>query len=97
MKTTVIIAEDYRCVGSCAIVFNEQGKCVEPELPWVTVKDFELADEQAEHLTADEFYSVVKPDTFVEGELDGHMVEYLMADGVYVIYDADTNRHYFFI
>ena len=97
MRTTVIIAEDYRCVGSCAVVFDEDGKCVEPELPWVTVKDFELADEQAEHLTPDQFYGTVHPDTFVEEEIDGHMVEFLTVDGVYMIYDADTNRHWFFI
>lgn len=97
MKTTVIIAEDYRCVGSCAIVFNDDGKCVEPELPWATVKDFEIADEQAEHISLEEFYRFVQPDPFVEGECDGHECEYLTVDGVFMIYDAQTNRHWFFI
>lgn len=92
----VIIAEGYRCVGTCTLVFDEDGKCNAPELPWATLKDFEIADEQAEHLGVEEFYGFVPVDPFVEGELDGHEVEYLHVDGVFMIYDVNTNKHYFF-
>lgn len=96
MLTMVIIAEGYHCVGTCVTSFEEDGSCSTPELPWATLSDFEIADEQAEHLTVEEFYAHVPPDPHVEAELDGHEVEYLHVDGVFMVYDVDTNRHYFF-
>ncbi len=92
----VIIAEGYRCVGTCTIVFDSDGNCNAPELPWATIADFEIADAQAEKISVGEFYAHVPPDPFVEAELDGHEVEYLFVDGVFMVYDETTNRHYFF-
>lgn len=92
----VIIAEGYRCVGTCTLAFDDDGSCTVPELPWATLKDFEIADEQAEKIPVEEFYAHVPPDPFVESELDGHEVEYLFVDGVFMVYDETTNRHYFF-
>ena len=95
MKMT-IIAEGYRCVGTCVTSFDPGGRCIVPELPWATEDDFQFADAQAEHLSEGDFYANVNPDDHVEQEIDGHEVEFLEADGVYIIYDQDTNRHYFF-
>lgn len=93
---TVIIAEGYRCVGTCVTSFDDDGTCNVPELPWATKSDFEIADQQAEHLDIEEFYANVHPDPHVEEELDGHEVKYLHVDGVFMLYDDDTYRYYFF-
>jgi hypothetical protein len=93
---TVLIAESYRCVGTCTTSFNDEGACLIAELPWTNVVDFAIADGQAEQLTEDEFYGEVNPDPFVEKEIDDHECEFMQADGVYVIYDVDTDTHYFF-
>ena len=93
---TVLIAESYHCVGTCVTSFDDDGTCNVPELPWANVQDFQVADSQAEQLTVGEFYANVPPDPHVEAELDGHEVEYMHVDGVFMVYDADTNRHYFF-
>jgi hypothetical protein len=93
---TVIIAEGYHCVGTCVTSFDDAGRCIVPELPWATEEDFQYADQQAEHITENEFYANVPPDEHIEQEIDGHECEFLEADGVYIIYDQDTNRHYFF-
>ena len=96
MRKVIMIAEGYRCVGSCKTVFDDFGTCIVPELPWINENDFAIAEEQAEHISEGEFYRNVNPDPFVEQELDGHECEFMEADGVYLIYDQDTDRHYFF-
>ena len=91
-----IIAENYHCVGTCVTSFNDDGKCIVSDLPWNDLKDFELAEEMAEHLSRQEFYSYVPFDPHVEDEIEFHAVEYLTTDGIFLIYDINTNRHYFF-
>jgi hypothetical protein len=91
-----IIAETYHCVGTCVTAFDANGRCIVPELPWSNLADFEIADGQAEHLSKREFHQYVPSDPHVEEEIKDHDVEYLQADGVYMIYDVDANRHYYF-
>ena len=97
MTSVLIIAESYPCVGTCVTAFDDEGRCIVPDLPWATVTDFGIADSMAEHLSKSEFYTYVPLDPHVEAEIEGHTVEYLETDGVYMIYDIDTNRHYFFV
>ena len=97
MLTTVIIAEDYHCIGSSKFLFDDYGICVSDELPWRSMYDFRLAFEQVEMLSELEFYNNVPVDPFIEQEIDGHYVEFMTADGVYMIFDQDTDVFYFFV
>ncbi len=91
-----IIAENYTCVGTSVTSFDENGKCVNSDLPWVDIQGFQDANSIADRLSRREFYCFVRPDIHVEDEVEGHVADYLESDGVYMIYDADTDRHYFF-
>lgn len=98
MKTFVIIADShYRCVGTSVTCFDDSGLCLEPELPWVCFRDFVIADQIAEPLNEISFYGNVPADPFIEAEIEGHYCDYFQVDGVYMIYDAETDVYYFFI
>jgi hypothetical protein len=92
----IMIEDDYSCVGTCVTAFLD-GQCIVAELPWRDEEDFSIADANASELGEEEFYAIVDPDPHVEAEIDGHEVEFLQVDGVYMIYDIDTNKHYFFV
>jgi hypothetical protein len=85
-----------RCCGTCVNAFDADGDCIIPDLPWSHVSDMALACEGAISITEGEFPAEIPVE--ISCETRGHSVEYLVSpDGVYMLYDAEADIHYFFI
>ena len=85
-------------VGSCKDSFDDDGDCIVRELPWSTVSDMAVADENATPTNKDNFLHAVSILGDVTQRVSGHDLSYSVTeDGVYVLYDDTTDTHYFFV
>ena len=85
-------------IGTCVDSFDEEGDCV-VSLPYATVTDFAAGDERAERMLEDAFRSkVIIPQDLEDLISVGHEIDYLWDQDKdqYMLYDADTDVHYFF-
>ena len=84
-------------IGTCVDSFDEEGDCV-VSLPYATVTDFAAGDERAEHMSEKNFRRKVIIHQALEEEIFGHVIQYLWDRNKdqYMLYDADTDVHYFF-
>lgn len=96
-------------VGKCNDVYDEDGQtCIVPELPFKTVMDQGIADDDSEEITKEEFFAMVN----VPGWLIQLMqettdnIDYLYYEpwDLYMLYfipsngeDAGHDIHYFFV
>ena len=92
MKHNEIISKK-QLVGTCIDSFDETGDCINLHLPWSNTSDFAVAEENANHLDKNQFLSVIT----IPKKLSNHKLEYLNCDGIFTLYDAETDIHYFFI
>lgn len=97
MKAAQILLEA-KYMGNCTNIFDEEGDCLFPEL-YTDVSDFAVHEENAKKITAKEFYKqIMSIDQDLEDTIS-HNRTYLhdIENNVYIIYDNDTDIHYFFI
>lgn len=97
MKASQILLEA-KYMGKCTNIFDEDGEGLFPEL-YRDVSDFAVHEEDAKQITAEDFYKQV---TSIEPELEDEIGPnriYLhdVDNDIYMIYDDDTDIHYFFI
>ena len=101
MKINEIISRDSRkrFVGTCVNSFDEDGDCIIPELAWDHTSAFAVDEENAVPVQPMEFNKVVAITPDVAQTFTGHQISYLRTEDhhVYMIYDHDTDVHYFFV
>jgi len=101
MRIFEILADDSKAyyIGNCKNSFDSDGDCHLAALPWGTVSDFAADEESAHKLSIQEFLKHVFVPDGVHRALIGHVVDLLRTESrdVYMIYDHDTDTHYFFI
>jgi hypothetical protein len=79
--------------------FDEDGDCTVTGLPWENVSHFAVSEGNSTRLSKVNFLDkVVLPDS-IRNDIAGHNVTYLSSDDddVFMLYDEDTDVHYFFI
>ena len=96
MKINEIIHEKKYCIGTCVNSFDENGNLIGAELPWRDASSFAVAAENAKNISEKEFFKNVTISPEMMKKLSKHQLDYLIADGVYMIYDDNTDVHYFF-
>jgi hypothetical protein len=79
-------------VGNCVDSFDEDGDCITPFLPWGTVSDFAVAEENAKQIDEKEFLEHVDKVHNIRAAK-----YYVTSDGVYMQYDPRKDVHYFYI
>lgn len=77
-------------IGNCKDSFDEEGDCIMP-LPWGTVSDFAVAEENAKPISKEEFLK------HVDGAQKISSDYYVTTDGVYIQYDPRKDVHYFYV
>lgn len=91
---------DYRghYVGSSKDSFNDNGVCINRELPWSTVSDLADEDENAEPIDKEDFLARVFMPVSLAQEVAGDDLRYYsLRNGIYILYDEDTDTQYFFL
>lgn len=96
MKINELIEQKKHCVGTCVNSFDEDGNCIVTELPWDDASAFAVADEESKEISKEEFFKEVELSPELLKRLSKHRVKFFVADGVYMIYDENTDIHYFF-
>jgi hypothetical protein len=84
-------------LGTCVNSFDEDGECTVPQL-YRDVSDFAYHEENAQKISSKEFYNKVgKIPTVIDSQI-GKNREYLYDEDnkIYMIYDVDSDVHYFF-
>ena len=89
----------YYYVGNCINCFDEDGDCICDELPFSTVSDFAVANEDTISLSEEAFYKLAYTDDFSFGDKDDECEYFRFFDypDVIVAYNKDTDVHYFFV
>jgi len=91
---------DYRghYVGSSEDSFDASGYCTNRELPWSTLSEF-VEDENAEPIDKEDFLARVFMPPSLAQEVTGDDLSYShdRSWGIYILYDHDTDTHYFFV
>ena len=88
----------YYFVGTCVNSFDEDdGTCVFDN--YQDVSDFAQSEEEAERIDAHAFYDAVAVPDQIARSLTNHELQYLrdIHRDVYMIYDVDSDIHYFFV
>lgn len=86
-------------VGNCVNSFTEDGDCIVMQLPYYTVSDFACNMAEADLITAEEFFDNV-PKSVVDMlrlPISSDFEYYKDEDDVFMIYDCETDIHYFFV
>ena len=88
--------KNYLYVGNCTNVFDEDtGECALSMFN--DVSDFAYQDENSENIDAKEFYErVIIPENLKTSLSKNLEYKYYDQSDIYVIYDDDTDIHYFF-
>jgi hypothetical protein len=81
MRQWMTLFEGKHFVGTCVNSFDEDGDCVVPQLPWSTVSDLGVADEEAMEISAEDFVKGADMDPRVEEAIAGHDIKFLVHDG----------------
>ena len=96
MKHEEITNNKKHFAGTCVNSFDEEGNCI-TNLPWLTVSDFAVDEENAEEINKEEFLKNVDISKELIKKLLKHKLKFMKADNVYMIYDDNTDIHYFFV
>jgi hypothetical protein len=97
MRSWINIFEGKHYIGSCVNSFDEDGDCIIDELPFSTVSDLAVAEENAKVINKNAFDETVTVPESIEHLTVGHEISYLVHDEVYMLYDLDSDIHYFFV
>ena len=98
MRLSEVIVAKAHYVGSCKNSFDSDSQCVISQLPWSDVTDFAQHVEDAAVLTRNEFLRSVVVPSHLSSTLASHDCNYGRTDdGVFFIFDEDTDTHYFFV
>jgi hypothetical protein len=81
-------------IGNCVNSFDEDGDCVIDQLPFCTTSDFACALEEAIIITNPDLMEQLDCPFYNEM---GKNVEYMLYDGLVILYDVDQDIHHFFI
>lgn len=81
-------------VGNCITSFDEDGDCINSELPFTDVSDFAYQLEKSKQLTPDMFFEQVEDNTFdFDCKLEFSVLEDM---SVFIAYNDETDIHFFF-
>jgi hypothetical protein len=83
-------------VGTCVNCFDEDGRCIVPDLPWDDVSRFAVADERAAEITREAFLAKAHVPEDLAFLLEGRYVAYIDMEGVLAIHELDEDVHYLF-
>lgn len=87
----------YNFVGTCVNSFDENGNCTVIDLPWSDVTDFAQQEENATIIYEDQLKNDIYIPDFVLDEIKNHDLIFLKTeDDTIMIYDDETDIHYFF-
>ncbi len=84
-------------IGTCNDSFDFEGECVIDLLPWRSVEDFHLAEEEADGISREFFNMNVDVPAEISRLTKNHIkAYYLTQDGIWMFYDETADIYYFF-
>ena len=87
-------------VGNCKNSFDDEtGEIINGlNIAYNSVTDFAAGDERAVEISEKDFRSAVEIPDYLDHEVDGHEVLYLLDEDQrqYMLYDSNTDTHWFF-
>jgi len=84
-------------VGNCKNSFDEDGDCVVPQLGFRDVSELGYADEMAKRISLKDFTRLATIPAEILQDIKGHDVEYMSYNDMLILYDVDSDTHYFFV
>jgi hypothetical protein len=87
-----LIVEQF--LGTCVDAFDDDGDCIGPGL-YKDVTDFAQHEEKAMPISENEFYSNMHIPNYLEKHISKNR-KYLVDGNIYIVYDVDSDIHYFF-
>ena len=96
MKLSEVMDTKKHFVGTCINEFDEDGDCIDNQLPWQHVSDLAIGEDHKKEITRDDFFQHCEVSDGIKKLLGQHPLEFLIIDGIYTIYDEETDVHYFF-
>lgn len=89
-----MVKDKFFCVGNCVDSFDDSGECTNNFLPFCTVSDFALAEEDTVKLSKEQFFELTCAEDL---DLDCTYHGYVDHDDLIVKYDLENDIHYFFV
>lgn len=89
-----MVKDKFCYVGNCVDSFDDSGDCTNNFLPFCTVSDFALAEEDIVEISKEQFYELACTEDSI---LDCTYHGYVDHEDLIVKYDVANDVHHFFV